>query len=418
MKKVSFLLAVLFLCLTACEQETLMTEDTQNNDNSTTADAVIAQAIAPGEVVIKYDESLTEAQKQSIRDSYGVQNYKNCTCADPTLELWIFELDSNGNIIGGGTIEGVVESSKDDSGVEGSEINPIIKQDGHKLSSPFGSEDITSGLSIRATQNSGVTIAILDTGIDYNYFGFDEPFLYNSELGNSCEENGMNDYLGWDFVDGDNNPFDWHGHGTQISSMIFDKLTAQNVDFQVLPVRVFDHNGDARYFDILCGFKYAINNQDVDLINMSFGWYQTEYQILGEFIHASNTDKVVVTSAGNLTNNNDLLPHYPSSYQGDHLLSIASWNGNMAQPHLSRFSNYGQSSVDIAALGEHIPFYLTPDDYVSLMGTSYSAATVTAFGASIYTEGMSPQEHIQFILSAANSNDNLQAIKYQSYIYY
>ncbi|GAB5398447.1 MAG: hypothetical protein Aureis2KO_00320 [Aureisphaera sp.] len=420
MKKVHFLAVIILLFHSACEKETLTyTETQQYVDNETTADFTGAQTVMPGQVVIKYDPLLTEIEKQAIRDQYGVENYKNCSCADPTLELWIFEVDANGDTPSGLSIEGVVESSKDNSGVEGSEINPVIKHNGYKLSAPFGTDHITTAIDLMSPANNGVTIAVLDTGIDYNYFKFEEPFLYNSDAsGTACNDNGMTDYFGWDFVQQDNNPFDEHGHATQVISMIYEKLDEQNIDFQVLPVKVFDGNGDGAYFDILCGFKYAANNEDVKLINMSFGWYNTHYSLLERFMEETWDKKVILTSAGNLSSDNDTTPHYPSSYDEENLLSIASWNGSFTEVGLSRFSNYGVNSVDLAAPGENIPFYLTPNDFILLHGTSYASAFTTGVAAGLYVPGMSPNEHITTIISNSIPDNNLQNIKYHSYIYY
>lgn len=417
MTKTHFLVLLIACCflITGCEKESII----DDSSRLTTSNFEIANIYTTGEIVIKYEDTLTEDQKQEIRDQFGIVNYKKCTCADPTLELWIFDLDPSGNIVNGGTLEGVVESSKGTSGVEGSQMNDIIRHDGQKLNSTFGIPDINNATSLISPTNDGVTIAILDTGIDYNYFGFNTPFLYNSQLNpDSCQENGMTDYFGWDFVENDNNPFDYHSHGTKATSMIFNKLTEQNINFQILPVKVFDENGDARYFDILCGFKYATNNSDVKVINMSFGWYNTSYTLLNQFIEETQDDVVIITSAGNDKNDNDATPHYPSSYETQNIMSIASWNGETYNPRLSKFSNYGVQSVDIAALGENIPFYINPNEYIFLSGTSYAAAYTTAVAGQLYTTGMTPLEHIQSIHFNTIVHNNLMDIKYRSYLYY
>ncbi|MDC8002461.1 S8 family serine peptidase [Aureisphaera galaxeae] len=416
MKKLCLFVALLLL-ISACEKETTNTPEVL--ENGPTTDFVGGNVLVPGQVIIKYDAGLTEAEKQVLRDFYQVEDYKTCSCADPSLELWIFEVDSNGNLPGGGTLEGVTESTKDDAGVEGSEFNPIIKHDGIELSAPFGPAHITTGLDIMSTTNSGVTIAVLDTGIDYNYFRFEEPFLYNSEAsGDSCTDNGMNDYIGWDFVEQDNNPFDDHGHATQVISLIYETLDAQDVDFQVLPVKVFDQNGIGTYFDILCGFRYAANNEDVAIINLSFGWYETQYELLKRFIEETLDKKVIVASAGNDENNNDLVRHYPSSYEDANILSIASWNTDLIEVGLSRFSNWGEGSVDLAAPGENIPFYIDANEYILLYGTSYANAYASAIAAGMHVPGMSPSQLISSVIASGIPDDNLNNILYHSYIYY
>lgn len=421
MKNLFFLATLFLLCVTTgCEKDDGIDEILEVDSENTIANFVTPNTqIAIGEIVIKYEIGTSEIDKQIIRDQYQVVNYKKCECADPTLELWIFDVDSNGTTPGGVSIETVVNGTRGTHGVEESQINDIIKHQGFKLNNPFGPQDLNYATSLLSPSNSGVTIAVLDTGIDYNYFGFDSPFLYNSQLNtNTCMDNGMIDYFGWDFVNNDNQPFEDHGHGTQATFTMYQILTAANIDFQILPIKVFNEHGDASYFDILCGFKYVTNNSDVDIINMSFGWYGADYELLRKFIEETQDNVVIVTSAGNDKNNNDNIPHYPSSYEMDNILSVASWNGNTYNVGLSKFSNIGLQSVDIAAMGERIPFYIDENEYIMLSGTSYSAAVTSGIAGKLYLPNSTPTQHISTILATAIEHYNLMDIKYSSYLYY
>ncbi|GGG30338.1 hypothetical protein GCM10011344_34090 [Dokdonia pacifica] len=422
MNKLFFLVALFFLCsITGCEKDDTIDNILDADTENTTANFVTTSSqFAIGKIVIKYVVGTNEAEKQVIRDLFQVTDYKKCTCADPTLEQWFFDLDDNGNILSSGiSLETVAESSTSVPDVEGSQIDTYIKHDGSKLDDLFGSPDIALASNLLASSNSGVTIAVMDTGIDYNYFGFDAGFLYNSQLNtNVCSENGMTDYFGWDFVNSDNDPHDDHGHGTKAISMIYDELKAQNNNFQILPIKVFDVNGRASIFDILCGFKYATNNSDVDIINMSFGWYNTDYTLLKHFIEDSQDDVIIVTSAGNDTNDNDIIPHYLSSYDMHNILSVTSWNGSFYDFELSRFSNFGIESVDIAAPGENIPFFINENEYIMISGTSYAAAYAAAIAGKLYTPNITPDQHISTILSTTIPHDSLTSIKYGSYLYY
>lgn len=94
---------------------------------------------------------------------------------------------------------------------------------------------------------------------------------------------------------------------------------------------------------------------------MTFSW--------GTFTYSSTLQKaiadvrsrgiLVIASAGNTGNNNDLRPYYPACYDSDNLMAVASSD---QQNNLSRFSSYGRNCVDIAAPGEEIvsafPAYL------------------------------------------------------------
>ncbi len=419
MRKVFVITLTFLFCLLSCEVEAPDTNDddivhitsklVQNSGSSLYPD---------NEIIVQYNDNTTEAQKQVIRNFHGVIDYKNCSCAEPTLELWIF--DAKGINSNGGTIEEKLITVKDDEGLDDAEFNPVIQHKGYNLQSSFGPSEINNGIAKVTADNNRVTIAVLDTGIDYNYFRFNQPFLYNSVLGeNGCDDNGYTDYFGWDFVNQDNDPYDDYGHGTIISSMIADRLQNNNIDFQILPVKVFDENGKGNYFDILCGFRYAATNKDVEIINMSFGWSNSSYEILEHFVNASQKEVLLSTSAGNSGANNDSLPHYPSSYQAENILASASLSAtSITEIQLAWFSNRGTQSVDIAAPGSGLLFFLTPTGFISLNGTSYSNAIVSAYAASNYQDGMTIKQLKKTVIQNSIYNANLNEIQYSSYINY
>jgi len=423
MKKLYVILTMALVMMTGCEKKDINFVETPQKENTDIANFNGSGSLGypNNQIVIQYDPLLTEAEKQLLRDQYGVATFKKCTCADPTLELWVFTLDRNGNLPGGGDLEETVAGAKEETELEGAEVNPTFQHMGQKLNASFGLEDMTVATASVVSSNQNVTIAVLDTGVDYNYFGFENPFLYNSQAGqNPCYDNGMADVFGWDFVNEDNNPFDDYGHGTVISSLIYNELSEQNVDFQILPVKAFNKDGRGTYFDILCGFRYAATKEDVDIINMSFGWYHSDYDLLHRFVEESEDKVMLVSSAGNKDQNNDLTPHYPSSYtvSNTNSLSIAAITNNPFHIDLAWFSNYGVNSVDIAALGERIPFYITSTEFVEVSGTSYANAFASAFGGLNFDPGMSPQQLKSTIISNTVQNTSLSTIKYQSYIYY
>jgi len=420
MKKVFFAAIAVLLCFASCEKESLETsKDTlttleQNTQSDTRGGA---SHYPSNEMVVQYDEGLSEAEKQALRDEYGVVHYKKCECADPTLELWILDFSQGQGT--GGSIEEKVGVAKEDSDIEDADFNPDILHGGVKLQQPFGPANVDVAITKMVPSNQNVTIAILDTGIDYNYFGFTSPFLYNSMAdGDYCVENDYKDIFGWDFVNQDNDAYDDHGHGTIGANQVYRRLEADQVHFQILPVKVFDANGKGSYFDILCGFKYAVNNDDVDVINMSFGWYADGYELLGRFIEESQDEVLITASAGNDMNNNDSTPHYPSSWEAYNIISVAAMANNDITVGLSTFSNFGPASVDIAADGENIPFYITPNELMYVSGTSYSSAIVAAAAGKAYEPGMSVQEHFVKVIADGIVHNNLNMLKYSSYLQY
>ena len=114
MNKLFFLVALFFLCsITGCEKDDTIDNILDADTENTTANFVTTSSqFAIGKIVIKYVVGTNETEKQVIRDLFQVTDYKKCTCADPTLEQWFFDLDDNGNILSSGiSLETVAESS-------------------------------------------------------------------------------------------------------------------------------------------------------------------------------------------------------------------------------------------------------------------------------------------------------------------
>ncbi len=423
MKKfVTAIMATICICCISCETSESNQPDLNNAIDSETVNESQTRggnfAYPNNQMVVQYDPGLSEAEKQQLRAQYGVMEIKTCPCADPTLELWIFETQLPGG--SGPNIEDRVIVAKEEDDLEGADFNPIFQHDGLKLGTSFGPADISLGMGAMVSSNTNVTIAVLDTGVDYNYFGFSNPFLYNTQQNSqTCTDQGMEDYFGWDFVNQDNDPYDDYGHGTIVSEFINASLEEFNVPHQILPVKVFNEYGKGNYFDILCGFKYAVNNEDVDIINMSFGWYHSNYDLLGRFVEEAGEDVLIAASAGNQGSNNDLFVHYPSSYPVDNIIAVAALGANAPfSVSLANYSNYGVQSVDIAAKGTDIRFHLDPNEFILVSGTSYASSFTSAMAGMVYAPNMTVAEHVDKVIAETLYHPDLNLIKYSSYINY
>lgn len=428
--------ALLLMTFISCQKENINTKETEvAKEEITQKGYENASNDVGNELVILYPDGTTEAEKILKRAEYNIEEFKKCECADPNLELWIF---SKSETRGGG-LEERKATAKSDEEIEGAEFNPNFKIS-ENMFVDFGGVGIPSeGIAKRVVSNQGVTVAVLDTGIMYDYTGFTTPFLYNSDQ-NGCYNNGQNELFGWNFVDETNNPYDNHQgrHGTIVTQLIVSKLEATNVNYQILPVKVASETGNIRYFDALCGFQFAANKPDVDIINMSFGWYHHERELLEKFINDVEDRILVVTSAGNKGFNNDTTAHYPSSYEADNILAIAGlgsggsqsntsssyYNAVVLNPNgsssnsnsgLASFSNRGTLSVDIAAPSENVPFTYN-NEILYVNGTSYSAALTSGYSGTLYTNGMTGIALKAKVLENSVYNANLSEIQYSSHI--
>ena len=373
--------------------------------------------IIPNQLVVKFKRHVEEIDKRFLRAKLKVKHFKKCDCADKTLELWEFdEQDSEGNPL---NIEEKKEIAETDPDLEGVDSNFIMTATGTSDFYHSGSPHHIGLPTYLFAFHADVTIAVLDTGIQHDYFEQSyPPFLYYNAVSNTCSNGRDNELSGWDFVNDDAIPYDDNGHGTIVTALIAKKILSYKtpIPFQILPVKVFDKNGKGSYFDLLCGYRYAVKKPGMNIINMSFGWCGEKHVLLEKFItETEEKGKIlVVASAGNQAENNDQTPHYPSSYTNKNVLSIGAINTD--NTGLASFSNFGKHSVDFVAPGEDIEFDFG-GGIEKVSGTSFATAFATGNAAYYYALGV-PRKHIELKLKSISKHLNsLQTkIKHASYL--
>jgi serine protease len=146
---------------------------------------------------------------------------------------------------------------------------------------------------------SGVTVAVLDTGIAYRNYG--RRFRRSPDFASGQFVKG------YDFVGNDPLPLDENGHGTHVAGTIAEKtnngigLTGLAFRAKLMPVRVLDRNGSGRADQIARGIRYAVGH-GADVINMSFnfGCGKEVPAVDEELRRAYRAGVVTVAAIGNL----------------------------------------------------------------------------------------------------------------------
>jgi hypothetical protein len=122
------------------------------------------------------------------------------------------------------------------------------------------------------------------------------------------------------------------------------------------------------------------SDANVRILNNSWGSNSFSQLLFDEIKAASNNNMLTVASAGNEGANNDVTPHYPSGFNDPniYILSVAATDNRDV---ISSFSNFGATTVHLAAPGQDIASVRPPKTYVFESGTSVSTAVVSGAAA-------------------------------------
>jgi len=243
---------------------------------------------------------------------------------------------------------------------------------GQRVNGRTGPEGVDIGwpAAIEAFAGSEpVSVAVIDTGISLGHPDVAERLWRNpdEEPGNGLDDdqNGyVDDVHGWDFFDGDAEPFDENGHGTLVASQIAaaagDGVGVVGVSptAWIMGLRILNDFGFSRpvaAMDLIRATTYA-SREGAQVINLSLGGSAFQQAELDQFRWLDEQGILVVAAAGNggldgLGDDNDTAPIYPASYDVPGLLSIAALDRS---GQLAFFSNFGANSVDLAAPGTDI----------------------------------------------------------------
>ncbi len=380
------------------------------------------QAYVPGQVIVKFKaggmkvvngnneavRTFAKARKMTFKDAIAGQN------------IGVFSVE------GSETVEQAVKRLKSDASVEyaepnyirsiesistndtykdrlwaldnvGQTVNGVVSLSGADINGP-------QAWAISEGQNASppIIVAVIDTGVYYNHSDLSGAMWDGSACVDDTGAALGGCIHGYDFADDDTNPapvfstFIPFWHGTAVAGVIAATKNNNNGVIGIAPnVKIMalrfalDTASEVRAID------FAIQN-GAKIINASYGgsfFSLAEQEAIDRFRAAGG---LFIAASGNASRNNDVSPSYPASYTLPNIISIASTD---QQDTLSWFSNYGSTSVDVAAPGENIYATTVGSSTTTVLSENFESVTPPAvpngwtvtgnFGTRVKTSGVS-----------------------------
>ncbi|MGX6607157.1 S8 family serine peptidase [Micromonosporaceae bacterium Da 78-11] len=235
---------------------------------------------------------------------------------------------------------------------------------------------------------AGVTVAVLDTGVDAA-----NPDLAGQVL------------PGADLVDGEGDARDdSYGHGTHVAGAVAAHtgnglgISSVAPDAKILPVRILDAHGSGYMSTAATGIVYAADH-GADVINMSISSRSPETAVTNAIAYARSKGVVVVAAAGNERGLGSPVS-YPGADPG--VIAVAATDSNDTVASYSTRGGY----VDVAAPGTNIlsTYPVTKGyEFAFMSGTSMAAPHVAAVAALLKSRdrSLTPDQIEQAIVNSS-----------------
>ena len=229
-----------------------------------------------------------------------------------------------------------------------------------------------------------------------------------------------------------NEPDDALGHGTHVAGTIgavgnnHTGVVGINWQTSLMSLRILDNNNRSDAGSGLRAVNYAKsmrqrhriddNNRTVEganlrVLNNSWGQpggYEPAFETAISGLGDAGVLFVAAAGNGDIFGNgvdNDQTPFYPASYQVDNVIAVAA---STPDDRLATFSNFGRTTVDIAAPGTGIRSTLKDGGYGTANGTSM--ATPHVAGAAALVWSAFPQATVDEIHSALLGEQSVDAL--------
>ena len=388
------------------------------------------------DICAEYDlkdvEFILETKAENTAEKDGMTPYKTFYEATTSEDVWatVDKLSDNENIL----------SAEPDFVWEKTDTTTVAATDEEiNAETHFPCMDVTGvwkdcfDPAKKEAPGKGTVVAVIDTGVDYTHKDLaDNIWVNEGEIpGNGIDDDGngyVDDVHGVDFVDGDSDPMDEHGHGTHVAGII--AMTPGNgggvgvaYGAKIMCVRAGQANGSFASSDIAKAIKYAADN-GADVINMSFGGTGRSY-LVESALQDAFPSCVLVAAAGN-----DGLPTndakqagylftediYPAGYK--YVIGVMATDNNKSLAYFSNwdFKEGSGCEYEMAAPGVGIYSTLPGNRYACWSGTSMATPNVAAAAAILRSKYTDKSKYSsRYIMGQLCSTTTSRAYGFRSY---
>ena len=345
----------------------------------------------PFQLVVDLLPGFTEAEYAVFRDMLNATVVRSCAC--DRLEVWempggVFFDPTTGAPLGdpgeiyGGTLPGRGMNKIDGVNLNYYNYNELDANP----NAPTSPLDSTAVAAFPPAPADAVRVAVLDTGLD-----LDHPDLYGyvfrnaDEAADGLDNDGdclADNFVGWNYVDANNNPADGNSHGTHVAGLVARNLNlCEDCAIQLIPYKTHNNFGVGTLFATACATLQASVYDGADVINASWGFFGGgQTSILRSAIDtAAAYGTLFVAATGNDTLNLAFDPQYPALYDLDEVIAVTAHDTTAAGgTPLGRFANFGDEEADLAAFGTDVTSSVPGGGTGVKSGTSMAAPVVSA----------------------------------------
>src|SRR5499427_2514776 len=240
-----------------------------------------------------------------------------------------------------------------------------------------------------STGSSSVVVGVVDTGIDYTHPDLAANVWSNPGGIGGCAAGTH----GFNAITRTCDPRDDNNHGSHVSGTIGAVgnngmgVVGVNWTVTLMGLKFLDAGGSGSTADAITAIDFAVQAKiagvNVRVLSNSWGGGAFSQALLDEINKANANDIMFVAAAGNDALNNDITPHFPSSYNAPNVVAVAATDQDDA---LASFSNFGPTSVHLGAPGVNVLSTIIGGNYDFLSGTSMATPHVSGSAALVLSK--------------------------------